>query len=527
MYIEPNTQVIWLTDVPLDNTYRHTIYFSDKTKQVNYFKSKKKYEDNNLTYQRVSRGVIRVQRLADTMYDVNYMMFKNTAYGNKWFFAFITGVEYVNNVTTYVTYEIDDLQTWFFDFSFQYCFIERQHTVTDHIGDNIAPEPLETGEYIFSNYKPLTPMRDMLVIIAVVDVSSVSEGQLYDGIYGGCKLYAYKSTDVTAINDKISEYAQATDSIVSMYMCPAMLIPEVSDGGKVIPYGSSAVKNTVVCDSLTKIISDGNGDFDGYTPKNNKLYTYPFNYFNLDNASGNSLPLRYEFFHLRKPVIEISGTITQPVRVIARPCSYKGVANYSELAGYTTLNTECITLESYPMCSWNTDAFKAWVAQNSIPIALDTISSVAGTAITASASNNPTGLSATGAIGGISSLLSQAYKASISADICRGNLDNGGVNTATGKQQFYQSRCHVTAYYAKMIDNFFNMFGYAVNLVQIPNVHARPHWTYIKTRDCAIIGHVPADVVRKICDIHDNGITYWANGDEVENYSLDNRPVSE
>lgn len=541
MYIEPNTQVIWLTDVPLDNTYRHTIYFSDKTKQVNYFKSKKKYEDNNLTYQRVSRGVIRVQRLADTMYDVNYMMFKNTAYGNKWFFAFITGVEYVNNVTTYVTYEIDDLQTWFFDFSFQYCFIERQHTVTDHIGDNIAPEPVEVGEYIVSDYEPLTQMSDMLVIIAVVDINSVSEGQLYDGIYGGCKLFAYKSTDVKSINDKISEYAQATDSIVSMYMCPAILIPEVPDSGKVLSYGSSGVKTTVVCDSLTKVIADGKGDFDGYIPKNNKLYTYPYNYFNIDNASGNTLPLRYEFFKLRKPVIEITGTITQPVRLVARPCSYKGVPDYSELGGYTTLNTESITLESYPMCSWNTDAFKAWVAQNSVPIAIDTISNVVSLGMISDNRNavfdykgieedNPlrSGINTkTTAVNGIASILKSTYRASISADICRGTINNGGVNTASGKQQFYKSRCHITKYFAKMIDSFFSMYGYAVNLVQIPNVHARPHWTYIKTRDCAIIGHVPADVVRKICDIHDNGITYWANGDEVENYSIDNRPVSE
>lgn len=527
MYIEPNTQIIWLTDVPLDNTYTHTIYFSELVKQVEYFKSKKKFSDAKLSYQRVNSGVIRVQRVADTMYNINYMMFKNTAYGNKWFFAFITSVEYVNNISCNVKYEIDVLQTWMFDYDFEYCFIERQHTVTDHIGDNIAPEPVEVGEYIVSDYGPLTQMSDMLVIIAVVDINSVSEGQLYDGIYGGCKLFAYKSTDVKSINDKISEYAQATDSIVSMYMCPAILIPEVPDGGKVLSYGSSGVKTTVVCDSLTKVIADGKGDFDGYIPKNNKLYTYPYNYFNIDNASGNTLPLRYEFFKLRKPVIEITGTITQPVRLVARPCSYKGVPDYSELGGYTTLNTEAITLESYPMCSWNTDAFKAWVAQNSVPIILDSVSSLATTGVHSVASEVPLATVASGAIGGITSILSQTYKASIAADICRGNINNGGVNTATGKQQFYKSRCHITKYFAKMIDNFFSMFGYAVNLLQIPNIKARPHWTYIKTRDCCITGTLPADVANKICEIHNNGVTYWKNANEIGNYSLDNSPVSE
>lgn len=523
MDIQPNTKVNWLRNVPLDNTYDHTIYFADAGKQATYFISKKKFTDTQMTYQRAGNGVIRVQRLADTMYDVNYIMFQNTGFGTKWFYAFVTKIEYVNNVTCNVYYEIDVLQTWLFAFDFEYCFIERQHTLTDHIGDNIAPEPVETGEYIVSDYKPLTPMRDMLVVIAIVDTSSVSDGQLYDGIYGGCKLYAYKSDDVQSINDKISEYAQATDSIVSMYMCPAILIPEVPDGGKQLETKSSGVETVIKTDSLTKIIADGKGDFDGYTPKNNKLYTYPFNYFNLDNASGNTLPLRYEFFKLRQPVISITGTITQPVRVVARPCNYKGSPDYSELAGYTTLNTECITLESYPMCSWNTDAFKAWVAQNSVPIALDTVSSV----VSGGMSGSPLASLATGGINGVISLLSQSYKASISADICRGNLSNGGVNTANGKQQFYSCRCHITNYFAKMIDNFFSMYGYAINQLAIPNVKARPHWTYIKTKNCCITGSITTTDMNKICDIHNNGITYWMNGDEVGNYSLDNSPVSE
>lgn len=541
MYIQPNTKVHWLRNVPLDDTYDHTIYFADAGKQEEYFISKKKFTDTNMTYQRAENGIIRVQRSADTMYDVNYIMFQNTAFGTKWFYAFVTGVEYVNNITCNIRYEIDVLQTWFFDFVFEYCFIERQHTLTDHIGDNIAPEPLETGEYVVTDYKPLTPMSDMLVLIAIVDTSKVSDGQLYDGIYGGCKLYAYKSDDVESINDMLSTYAEAPDSVVSMYMCPAILIPEVPDGGKLIASKSNGVETVISTDSINKIIADGNGDFGGYVPKNNKLYTYPYNYFNLDNASGNTLPLRYEFFKNHRPVISITGTITQPVRVVARPCNYKGVADYSELGGYTTLNTECITLESYPMCSWNTDAFKAWIAQNSIPIAINTISTVATLGMTSDHRNailDNKGIedssplrdgidTKVSAINGIAGILTSSYRASISADICRGTINNGGVNTANNKQQFYSCRCHVSNYFAKMIDNFFSMYGYAINLLQVPNVNARPHWTYIKTRNCTLTGSIPADAMNAICKIHDNGITYWKNGNEVGNYSLDNSPVSE
>ena len=38
------------------------------------------------------------------------MMFQNSAYGDKWFYAFITSVEYVNDVTSNISFEIDVMQ---------------------------------------------------------------------------------------------------------------------------------------------------------------------------------------------------------------------------------------------------------------------------------------------------------------------------------------------------------------------------------------------------------------------------------
>ena len=55
-----------------------------------------------------------------------------------------------------------------------------------------------------------------------------------------------------------------------------------------------------------------------------------------------------------------------------------------------------------------------------------------------------------------------------------------------------------------------------------PNRTASPHYTYIKTIDCEISGSLPADTAAKICSIYDNGVTFWRNGNEVGNYSVDN-----
>ena len=83
----------------------------------------------------------------------------------------------------------------------------------------------------------------------------------------------------------------------------------------------------------------------------------------------------------------------------------------------------------------------------------------------------------------------------------------------------------VSAEYAKVIDDYFDMYGYATRSVKVPNRSARPHWNYVKTNGCVLSGNAPADDVRKICSIYDDGITFWKNPSEVGNYSLDNSLV--
>lgn len=516
MYIQPTTNIRILHNVPLDTTYDHTIYFSDATSQYTYFVGLQKYNLTNYTYQRVKKNVARVGIKADNLYDCNYMMFQNTGYGNKWFYAFITSVEYINNECSEITFELDVMQTWFFDCEPDYCFVEREHSETDVIGEHIEPETLATGEYVFNDYNPILTMNDMCVCIAIVDTDKSTDGRLYDGIYGSATLWVYNSSDTSGINGKIDEYIKKPDSIISMYMFPTVLI-------------GSVPKNHLLANTDTGMINDVtlNGittdtTIDGYKPKNKKLYTYPYNFYHVDNASGSELSLRYEFFQNNTPTVRIEGTITQPVVVVLRPTGYKNVGNYTQAGGYNTLNTESIQLNNYPMCSWNVDAYQAWIAQNSVPIVLNAISNVGQTAISGAFSTNPTAVVGSSIIGQITGIMSQFYKASISADISKGNFNNGGVNVVSNTQKFYGGRCSVSNQYAKMIDDYFTMFGYAVHRVKKPNRNSRPHWNYVKTIGATITGSVPADDMNKICKIYDNGVTFWKYGSEVGNYALDN-----
>lgn len=517
MYVEPSTNIRILKDVPLDNTYEHTLYFESVTAQSEYFTSKAKFVLTNQTYQRVNRGYARVQKTADELYDCNYMMFQNSGFGNKWFYAFITGVEYINNVTTEIQFEIDDMQTWYFDHRFEMSFVEREHSVTDEIGDNIIPEGLDLGEYVFNgSYADLTNtlLEELIIVVLISDEQEEPNAALFDGVYGGCHMFVYRTDTLDAVKNKINEYAQKPEAIVGMYMAPRVAFDDV-----IGDMGEENTGNTegAVITITTPVAANKNMSIDGYVPKNKKLLTYPYNYFHVDAGGEQSTAFRYEFFDNLKPEFKIDTCLTMPVECTLRPIHYKGSVD--------RLSTEAITLKNYPMCSWSTDAFRAWLAQNSLPILGTTGAIVAGaTAATTFGASIPllAGLSGANAVAG---LLGNGYKASIQADITKGNLSHGNSNIASHTHNFYSGRVSISKQYGKMIDDYFTMYGYATNMCKIPNYSARPHWNYLKTRNVNLTGSVPANAMKHLCQIYDNGITFWKNPSEVGDYNLDNSPV--
>lgn len=522
-YVFPNSTIRLLRGVRLDNTYQNTLYFASEADQTAYFAGQAKHSFPAQSYQRANKNSLRVQVPTDACYDCNYLMFQNTAFGNKWFYAFIISVNYINNNVTEVEYEIDVMQTWLFSFSLGFCFVEREHSATDGVGDNILPEPVGSCEYVMnSSYAPLVNFTSQAVIVAVVDVNESSDGKLYDGIYGSATLHVFKSTDVTGINDLINSYAQAADAIIGMYMLPAASMSSIPDGGAVVQQSESAWAHEVEGDSIDQY--ERSRTLDGYLPKNRKLYTYPYFFYHVDNANGQDMQIRYEFCEKNgtniRPKFKVEGTITQPVQVRCTPMNYKNIT------GVFRNLMESVSLNNFPMCSWNVDAYQAWVAQNAVPLALKTVSGIGQTAISSVYSVNPIGTMASGLLAEAANVMSEMYTASIAADMSKGSLNNGGVNTAAKTQQFWAGLMCIPYENARSIDEFFTRFGYACKRVKVPNRSARPIWNYVKTSGCnlrPVTGHnMPAEDMRKVCLIHDSGVTYWKNPGVVGEYSGDN-----
>lgn len=517
MYITPNSKIYLLKNVPLSNKYEHTIYFADTAAQTTYFSGLTKYTLTANSYQRVQRGYIRVGLSADDIYDCNYVMFQNTSYGTKWFYAFITGIEYVNNECAEVRFEIDVFQTWFFDFKIKHCFVEREHVADDTIGAHIEPENLELGEYIQMGYKkmPDTQVNTSPVIVAVFnDLNNAASGYMIENTFSGGYAVAYSTDDtgVANLNSTLEEYVQQPDAVISMFMAMQFMTTEDTATKSGFWLINKSTTNAITY-TLSQITEDDT--INGYKPKNNKLYTYPYNFLHFDNNAGSELNLRYELFVLA-PTLRLRTNCLSPVSMTLRPCDY---------GGRDEDMSQSLQITNYPMCSWNTDAYKAWVAQSTVPNLLNAAGSAGLSALSGAAVGGGVGAIAGAGVSlakSALSTLSQAYTASISAPTTRGAQTNGNNNWANNLQYFYGGRMCITAQYAKRIDDYFNMFGYNVGRSKVPETHGRPHWNYVKTAGANVVGSVPADDLKVICNALDSGITFWMSGDEVGDYSLDN-----
>lgn len=543
MWVEPNTNIRLLHNVPLDTTYDHTILFQSESAQRAYFQSMTKYAFTSQTYQRVKRGVARLQQPAENLYDCNYMMFQNTAFGNKWFYAFIKSVEYVNNVTSEIEFEIDVMQTWHFNYQLDICYVERQHTRTDGIGEHIEAEPVNVGEYVYNGWENITELsEDYIYIVGVAEVDTPtptpdpddpddpdpepspvwSEGKLYDGLYGGLTYYYYHGSEIDQLNALIASKIQTPDAIQGIWVAPNTFSAQQPSDHKVPQSAQASLLTFNRPNAITT-----NDSLDGYTPKNHKLYTYPYNFYHVDNNSGKGLDLRYEFFNGLRPNFTIYGTLSQPVKVILRPFEYKLRGSGT---GYSREDyTQNLTLENFPQCSWNMDAYWAWVAQNSVPemMKMAQIASETATQGIGGLIGNLLGIGETTATRlsrAVTDMNIRKYQASIASDICKGSIACGNVNVGAMMQDFFGTRVSLNRNDARQIDDFFSRYGYAVGRLQTPDRNARPHWTYIKTADCTITGSIPCDDMRKICQIYDAGITWWNVPSEVGQYQLDNSP---
>lgn len=413
-------------------------------------------------------------------------MYQNTNYNDKWFYAFITDIKWVSVNACDVYYELDVIQTWMFDFEYRDSFVVREHSSTDMPGDNLVDENLELGEYVFENGTGTGKFINWRYLVAAtVDTTGADAvGGIYAGVYSGLTFNIFSTP--AALNSFLETLVDDNkgDAVVSITMFPE---PFIAD------------KGSTVATAQTVTMPKKNGytqNIDGYTPRNKKLLTYPYNFLFCTNLAGAYANFPYEYFEGESCVFKILCDMTANPTAILIPTQYKGISeNYNEK----------ITMDGFPQCSWTTDTYKAWLAQNGSSTAIHTM----GTAFSAAGqlmSGNIGGAIGTGF--SIAETLARIKATEALPPQAHGAAGNSAM-LAYGKKDFYFYHCTVRSEFAKIIDDYFQMYGYATHLVKNPNFHSRTYWNYVETRNAKVQGQCPQTACKTMEEILDNGITFW------------------
>ena len=554
-YVVPSGIIQLMKGVHLDNRYAHTIYFENETAQNTYFTSKVTHTFNAQSYTRHNSDVVRLKIAADSVADCTYLRFQNKNNG-KWYYAFINYVDYINENVTAITFEIDVMQTWFFQtgHNIKPCFVDREHVSVDTFGIYHAPETPKTDEYVYNWIKD-TQLFDNYDLVVQTSQAPLSGYYLDNNSYVGCKTLRLPCRTEQEAEDAATFIENALGGSwdkneQSAYMVDMYDFPTAFD--------DFDIANNVYDVTLSKPTSFTYGQ-DTYTPKNKRLFSSPYSLLILTDYIGDNCSYEWEQFSDPSSIrFTLRGNILGGGTVICYPRNYAGLDNGFDYG---------IMINNFPKRAYSYDAYSAWVAsggqtklENESKIVqmrgmartLETVGDLMNVAT--KSMNVLSAAEKTIASGGLTapSLVGQIYSTAGAAANAGASYIN---REATQKEaennlvyQFNDAKyapdvvygsissdiaishrildCNFISMFPKKdeairIDDFFSTYGYSIKEVKTPTITGRKHWNFLKTKGAVIGGNMPSSSRQAIADIIDGGIFFWKNGDEIGNFRVE------
>lgn len=481
--------------IPWNSDYSHVRLFASASAANTYILGKAAYTKTNYAYIGPEKK-IRVDGFADQYRECNYLAWQNTGYSNKWFYAFITDVQYLADNTALIAFDYDLFQTWWYNVTLNPSYVEREHVADDTIGANTVPESVVMGDPVnvasSNNYIPhkwymyATQIFDEVTQDGFAPIEPGATGNEVSGYY---KIPLTERSQASRLVDLYTRKGKL-ESLISMFA-----LTDTSSA-------SSTANYTIARPTA----------FDGYTPKNNKLLCYPYNYATLVLA-GSETPYRYEWFTDGKASFALKAP------------KYAGGSSYVYPVGYQKESsaTNAFALENsvptgaYPTASFGANAFQNYLVQYGPQLAFGLIGQVVNIGGAIATGNAQQGISAGVAIG---QDLMDLRTRSLNSQTVAG--------TQSVSQLAYDTQLiirivskQIPKEYAQIIDEYFTAFGYKVCRIKAPNITGRTSWNYVKTIGANISGNVPEYAETALKGMLNNGVTFWHTND-VGNYSLDN-----
>lgn len=558
MPVMPNNSVWLLSGVPIDRRNKNQISFNSRAEQGAYFQSKITQTYDNVTYQIAPQGsgiYFTAPLPYDKMLSVNYCMYNNKDYNDRYFYAYIERVEWASANSTRVYLSFDPFQSWMFDYQLLPSFVEREHVASDEAGEHLINEGLEYGEYVVSDVQYLSStvyLNAMIIVGSTVDLDNPSFPAISSGYYGaysGLVYYGFLNMgmEIDALNLILKRLAEAgkIEAVQLMFLFPKELLP--LEEGRTFYRIPDQFGPTSIEIPITSYNAIGNNKIGYYTPKNKKLLSFPYTKYTIMNRCGNAADFKYHLFS--ENTVEISGLVSPSAPILCQPKNYKNNLDWEN----------AIALAPLPVCSWNSDIYSNWLAQNSASFAQKEdyafktlINQEQGNLVQGLASAIGTGLSPVGWVtnpgGTIADIVGTSSRTATNAVQMGFDYENTILSIAAQKTDMSvqppQAHGHTTTtslfvksgapfigmnasiqpYYAQRLDNIFSMFGYKVDMVKIPETKSRPLWNFVKTKGCNLRSSIADVDENNLRDMYDKGFTIWHNPDIVGDYTGDNQP---
>lgn len=407
-YIEPNS-IIKLGRVNFDSSYTNTPSWATLTEQTTWFNAQcdVTLTRDDYTYIRVDSS-IKVPFNADEkhLYEYNYCMYQNSNYSTRWFYCFITGVEYINDNTTQLNLEIDLMQTWYFDYTMEANFVDRCHAKTDAVGEHTNPEPQIPFVEVYNQASQYTEtFSDWWIVIQTTrtpDYWGTSQGNIppaspairtftstfptsggkYTNIINGAKYFGFDFMESPSINDypftmflDDINLVGGGEAVTNIFQIPKALAPNRigEQSNWAFEQGSAPVLNREIAQPA--FFAYGNNV--NYYPKNNKLFSFPYSFARIDDNNGNSSDWVYENWkqnvrHTHE--FKVTAGLDPESTCFVIPQNYNGVANNVS----NSFTFPCTT-----KCSWTTSPYLNWSAQNALGNAITAGIAIASLAVPA------------------------------------------------------------------------------------------------------------------------------------------------
>lgn len=584
--VVPMTGFTLYYNVPLTPDYINTFYFSTLSQQILFFDTFTHKDFSLQSYQRKRRGWLRVSAKYYEVYNANYMRFRNISavvdgvpftYEQKDYYAFVTAVDYINDMTCEIHYEIDVLQTYMFDWTFEQVMVERETTDSDNLGEHLLDEGLPVGDYVDNyvnqmefakgNSTPQILGNFDYVVASTMDISyndstdGSPSNSYYSGVISGCKMLRFSglrnSGSTPGVLDWLDNIPGGKEgNVLAIFMCPKPIYYNNE-------YDTNYTHSTIDA-QYHRIAVGATGNT--YVPQNKKLLSSPYNNLLIQSSSGESVIFDYSKLtpigstgnDRYKYKFTLGFVYNYPIQGVLYPTSaYKG---------NTSVQTYALQLPTMPSCTWANDTYKAWAALNTGYL----VSSIAGSVVDAgltigsayfagnammaawpNAANsamhsdmsiynrfgdhprvdavnasyqsqqyNLGQATAGGLIGDFQNIVNNLIaidNAKLAPDSFNGTAQNL-LQAACGYYGFTSCQHSIRADYAKVLDEYFMMFGYKVNKIKTPVLQQRSRFTYIKTANMSLHGLIPADDIVAICNIFNKGIRWWIDRTQIGIY---------